>query len=243
MQNFPHNGSLSLSVTVFDFSYFRIGPLVWYHNGRVISSEKHGRLTIDGRGTRLRILKVEKSDAGTYQVKVNSTSFNFFNNSASCDELMLPMLELTAGHAPVTFIVQEQGPLTYDPSNIFSNLYALGNTSKLPLHTTIDHPPGFVYHLHSVYWYKHARRIFQVFDYPEDLTHTLVLDTKFLVRDVFGEYIGTIWITFNDFDPNFKSLCSGYFDYIRDVYLIFPLAVSYWRVKLYSKYALLVCHS
>ena len=52
---------------------------------------------------------MESSDAGEYTVRVNSINISSlgYRNDPQCEALALPLLELLAAHAPVTFTVQE----------------------------------------------------------------------------------------------------------------------------------------
>jgi len=50
------------------------------------------------------------SDAGVYEVKINSIVYEYGQWSPLCDVEVLPLLEHTAAFAPVVFIVQEDTP-------------------------------------------------------------------------------------------------------------------------------------
>ena len=87
-----------------------INCLVWYHNGtRVISDD---RIHIINNGTELTISNVEQSDAGKYEVKIDSIEYAR-GRSEPCDMNIIPILEHLAFHAPVTFILHESSILSY----------------------------------------------------------------------------------------------------------------------------------
>ena len=239
VRNFTRGDSLLLNVNVSDHSYFSIRSLVWYHNGTKITSRENGRLIID-RGATLSIANMEESDAGTYKVKINSTSFNFFNNSEFCDELVMPILELTAGHAPVTFTVQEQHTPTYDPSsNIVSTLYVSEETRYTQqLNGTSVISLRYIDFL-VILWSRNGRELSENMFTNEELS--LQLESR-NVNDIVGDYIGTMWIAFSVFSLDFFiDSCYGYFDYLADQYFSFPISVFYWRIKVYGKSYPLLC--
>ena len=233
VQNFSRGGNLLLSVSAPAHIYFSISSLAWYHNGIEVTPGESERLIIDSRGTRLNITNMEGSDAGMYQVKINSTSFNFMENSASCDEITLPTLEPLAIHAPVTFTVQEQHTPTYNPSRIVSNIYILKDVTKLELVNTLN-PPNFGYSMHTSHWFKNGRGIFKFNSNPDQLTRSLQAQSG-SSSGLLADYIGAFWIMSNYFDQHFQDTCSGYVQYLGDNYPTIPLKVSYMSVKIYSK--------
>ena len=54
----------------------------------------------------LNITDLHSSDAGTYQVKINSLSI-YGSQDPACDSSVLPLAENHAAFAPVTFVVRE----------------------------------------------------------------------------------------------------------------------------------------
>ena len=62
------------------------------------------------------------SDAGKYEVKIESIEYRGDSSSPHCDSILLPLLETYyAIHTPVTFTVQEHCIPTYDPQPIVSS--------------------------------------------------------------------------------------------------------------------------
>ena len=73
-----------------------------------------------------------QSDAGRYEVKINSTYLN--DKGGICDKNILPMMANLAYYAPVMFVLQESSVPTYYPDDVISD-YALpayqGSTDKI----------------------------------------------------------------------------------------------------------------
>ena len=72
-----------------------------------------------------------QSDAGRYEVKINST---YLDKGGICDKNILPMMANLAYYAPVTFVLQESSVPTYYPDDVISD-YAVpayqGSTDKI----------------------------------------------------------------------------------------------------------------
>ena len=84
---------------------FDITRLAWFHNGTEVAANcTSGRFTVNARGTELNITNTTSSDGGLYTVRVSSTTYR-----ERCDTLWLPPLEHYTAHAPVTYILTEQG--------------------------------------------------------------------------------------------------------------------------------------
>ena len=103
-----------------------------------------------------------ESDAGTYEVKISSISYDSDDNeSPYCDSLVLSLLELTAPHAPVTFIVQEQCLPVYDLSPAVSTHYVV-NTSGITSVECIELGYNIPLNVSSesvhIYWYRNGIR-------------------------------------------------------------------------------------
>ena len=235
VRSFSRGGSLLLSVNTSDNSYFSIGSLAWYHNGIEITSGENGRMIIDRNGTRLSITNMEEGDAGTYHVKINSTSFHTQNNSEACDAIVLPLLESSAGHAPVTFIVQEQHIPTYDPSSIVSTHYISEDTSNmLQLHSTIDTSLGTYLNTQRNSWFRNGAPLSDssVFNSSGSSLERLSLQvTSNNSADITGDYEGSVWIYYAYLNGYLRDMCRGYYDYFDDVFNYLPVAVSYWSIK------------
>ena len=87
------------------FARFDITRLTWFHNGTEVAANcTSGRFTVNAIGTELNITNTTSSDGGLYTVRVSSTTYR-----ERCDTLWLPPLEHYTAHAPVTYILTEQG--------------------------------------------------------------------------------------------------------------------------------------
>ena len=107
-----------------------ISSLVWSHNGTELASDD--RHSIGHNGTSLTISNMVQSDAGKYEVKINSTNLDY--ERGICDKNILRMMANLAFYAPVTFILQEFSVPTYYPEDVILD-YAVpayqGSTSKI----------------------------------------------------------------------------------------------------------------
>lgn len=92
-----------------DFRARYIRQLAWFHNGTEIAANcTSGRFTVNTLGTELNITDATSEDGGIYTVRVSSLYGSYYSEQ---DSLWLPPLEHYTAHAPVTFILIEQGKL------------------------------------------------------------------------------------------------------------------------------------
>ena len=198
----------------------------WYHNGTTIVSGN--KYVIEN--TTLIVNNIAENDAGKYEVKINSISSDSDrSNSPECDSLVLPLLEAQA--APVTFMVQEQFILVYDPSSIVSTHYVTNDTDDIhrielrsaPLNSSLF---GSV----SSYLYKNGIRT-STGDSQEELS--LMYNNT---ATVIGDYVRVLWL--RSYSQNFVVLCGGYYYYLDNNFFTtdIPLQVSFWSIKYYSEF-------
>ena len=109
-----------------------IHSLVWTHNGTELASD--GRHSIDNNGTSLTISNMVQSDAGKYEVRINSTDLD--DEEGICDRNFLPILASNSLYAPVTFVLQESNVPIYYPEDVILD-YALP-AYQGPTYKTID---------------------------------------------------------------------------------------------------------
>ena len=95
-----------------------ISSLAWYHNGTELTSDD--RVIVTNNGTSLTLSNMSKSDAGKYEVRINSTG----SCSSPYDRNIMPLLENLALYAPVTFLLQESNLPKYNPEDVILD-YAL----------------------------------------------------------------------------------------------------------------------
>ena len=128
MRSFIPGEELVLNVNISNDSYARhISSIAWYHNGTQITAGNKYSITYSNSSTSLTntslsIQNMVRSDAGKYEVKVESIEYRGDSSSPHCDSILLPLLETYyAILTPVTFTVQEHYIPTYDPQPIVSS--------------------------------------------------------------------------------------------------------------------------
>ena len=231
VQSFNCGESLVLNANISDYSLARyITSIAWYHNGtKILSGNKY---VIEN--TTLRINNMAENDTGKYEVKINSISYNHYNNSPGCDSYVLPLLEALAAHAPVTFIVQKEGGTAYEPSSIVSTHYVTDDDdistelSSASLNLSLF---GSV----SSSWYKNGTYIFAGNSQELSLTYNNT-------ASVIGDYVRLL--RFSIWDSTLRGLCEGYYRYYRyyDHFRTSTLQVSFWSIKHYSEFSKPPCH-
>ena len=234
VQSFNRDEHLVLNVNILsDPNIPLINSLAWYYNGtKLLAGNKYG---ITNNTKTLTISDMTGSDAGVYEVKINSISYNSTaNEEQDCDSLVLPLLETRAILAPVTFTVQEQSLPEYNPSSIVSIYYVMaesdvGNGYDIELRGEVH--PGNV-SLRSA-WYRNGTRL-----YNENMYNITATNRALSLRitansttDVIGDYVGILWATLNR-----EQLCEDYYNYLwRFSYPQYPLNLRLWSIKLSSE--------
>ena len=168
VQSFNRGETLVLNANISDYSLASyITSIAWYHNGtKIVTGNKY---VIEN--TTLRINNMVENDTGKYELKIDSISY-IFDNGPNCDSLVLPLLEATAGHAPVTFTVQEQEQYApvYDPSSIVSTHYVANDIDDYSIRRVeLISAPLIMNLLGSVptnYLYKNGTRISTAWGQP-----------------------------------------------------------------------------
>jgi len=111
-QSFTPGEMVTLRVNISD-PYGFIRRLAWFHNGTEVAANcTSGRFTVNTMGTELNITDATSGDSGVYTVRVSSLDIYGYQNSEQ-DSLWLPPLEHNTAHAPVTFLLVEQGKLYF----------------------------------------------------------------------------------------------------------------------------------
>ena len=117
---------------------------------------------------------------------------------------MLPLLESTAGYAPVTFTVQEQHTPTNNPSSIVSTHYIL--SSRLDLHNTINKTFLSIYRSYYNNWYRNGLWVFASTVFSGSNLERLSLQiTSNNSADVIGDYVKIAWIRYDNLLHCMKS--------------------------------------
>ena len=228
VRSFNCGESLVLNVNISDDYLARyITSIAWYHNGtKIVSGNKY---IIEN--TTLRINNMAENDTGKYEVKINSISYNRYNNSPDCDSYVLPLLEALAAHAPVTFIVQKQGGTAYEPSSIVSTHYVTDYIDDYNISTELRSASLNLSLLGSVSsdWYKNGTRISTGDSQELSLTYNNT-------ATVIGDYVRLLWFNIRR-NSTLRGLCEGYYHYYRFVGSgILTLQVSFWNIKHYSEF-------
>ena len=231
---------------------FRAQHISWYHNGTQIIAGNKYSITYSNSSTSLTntslsVQNMVGSDAGKYEVKIESIEYYGGSSSPNCDSTMLPLLETYAIHTPVTFTVQEHYIPTYDPKTVFSSYYttecADGKVCNIDLrssgHTVSDIllPAG----RYQSEWYINGVRTRDVNKYNSGVTNEqgLVINSLQIAynntEDISGIYIGLTRT--NILEGPFRSECPAYHYYIQELLVPFRLflrefifEVSYWRI-------------
>ena len=235
VHNFTVGGSLLLSVNTSDSDYFSITSLTWYHNGTEIIPEEN-RWLITENSTQLLITNLEESDAGTYEVKINSTSLD----SEYCDAVSLPWLEALAAFAPVTFTVQEQYTPLYDPSSIVSTHYISQDTLMLEL----SHDTGISaadisfsrFGFPIFVWYRNVVPIAHdssIYNFRGSTLQRFSMNIATNNTDhIVGDYSAGMYLIYHDIITG----CNDYFSFFSEFFInAIPVMTPYWTVKVQGK--------
>ena len=218
-----------LNVNISDYYLARyITSIAWYHKGiEIVSGNKY---IIEN--TTLRINNMAENDTGKYEVKIDSISYNHYNNSPDCGSYVLPLLEVLAAHAPVTFIVQTQGGTEYEPSSIVSTHYVTDYIDDYNISTELRSASLNLSLFGSILsdWYKNGTYI-STGDSQEELS-----STHNNTATVIGDYVR---VFIYQWDSTLRGLCEGYYYYYRRLDIIgfglFP-QISFWSIKHYSEF-------
>ena len=243
VRSFLPGEELVLNVNISNDSYARhISSIAWYHNGTQITAGNKYSITYSNSSTSLTntslsILNMVGSDAGKYEVKIESIEYNG-DSSQHCDILILPLLETYyAIHTPVTFTVQEHYIPTYDPQPIVSsysipecldrgscNIDLRSSGRNISKHRISD--------MLYVAWFKNGVLI----QHENSMIHEqgLVISSLQMTynktENVIGNYVG---LTYADY--TLSGECLVYHNYLSDIdfFLInvFILEVSYWKIS------------
>ena len=238
VRSFNRDEHLVLNVNILsDPNIPLINSLAWYHNGtKLLAGNKYG---ITNNTKTLTISDMTGSDAGVYEVKINSISYNSnANEDQDCDSIVLPLLEKRAILAPVTFTVQEQSLPEYNPSSIISTYYIMadsdvGNGYDIELRGEV-HPNNFS--LRSA-WYRNGTQL-----YNENMYNITATNQALSLRitansttDFIGDYVGILWARLGRVRRE-QLLCQDYYNYLlRFFYPQYPLNLIFWSIKLPSE--------
>ena len=213
--------------------------LAWYHNGsRIVAS---GRRKMNSNDTSLTIYDAVDSDAGQYEVKIDSMIFTR-SNSMECDGNFLPLLETMALHAPATFLLQQNTVPVYKPEGIIENYiippYNGEDQKTITISKTIvvenstvfksTWYGGYEIRKGNSFYISHMHVTFN----KENITLTRRISYNDS-RDVIGDY--AVLFSFGYY-PYANAHCPGYSSYLRYFSSIISLVYHYWTIVTKCKF-------
>ena len=216
--------------------------LAWYHNGTQLTSDD--RVIITNNGTSLTISNMAESDAGKYEVRINSIG----SSSALCDRNILPLLENLALSAPVTFLLQECNLLKYNPEDVILDYvlpayqgsaqqsFAIDNTITINPTALLD-DTGYI----NDYLYKEGVYISDRSTYNSTASYDNITTQSLRITynntdDIAGHYVH---IAFANIQYLSISTCLEYY-LIRYRYIFgIPVFTLYWSIRSYGKLILI----
>ena len=216
--------------------------LAWYHNGTLVTSDD--RVDIIDNGTELTISNVVQSDAGKYEVKINSIEYAR-GSSETCDMTFQPMLEHLALHAPVTFILHESSILSYNPEeDVITDYYiptyqgtslqsiTIDNVIKINSSLVLGNDFSRYYELYKDGIYVYDVNTFNsTVSYGNEIMQSLKISYN-NTDDITGRYVYLAY-TYSWYIN--RTTCPQYYYYIDRVFWRFPIFVLYWNIKVYGK--------
>ena len=250
VRNFIPGEELVLNVNISNDSYAQyISSIAWYHNGTQITPGNKYSITYSNSSTSLTntslsIHNMVGSDAGKYEVKIESIEYYGDSSSPHCDSIMLPILETYAIHTPVTFTVQEHYIPTYDPQPIVSSYSIPECLDRGGCNIDLRSSGHNIISRHNISdmldrylsaWYKDGVWIRHGNMYKFSVIHEqgLVINSLQITYnntdDITGNYVGLTW---TDILPS-RSECPAYHYYLRNIFFLyrFIFEVSYWRIS------------
>ena len=241
---FSRQERMAMRINISDYNSLAqyISSLAWYHNGTELTSDD--RVIITNNGISLTISNMAESDAGKYEVRINSTG----SNSAFCDRNILPMLENLALYAPVTFLLQESNLPKYNPEDVIleyalpayhgsaQQSFAIVNTFMINPTALVDETRYIDDALYKDGGYISDRSIYNnTASYDNTTTQSLRI-TYNNTDDIAGHYVHTAFAYSLDFNT---TACPDY-DFIRyHRYLEIPVFTLYWNTRSYRKLILI----
>ena len=238
-RSFSLHETVVLNIYVFKFGSHApdITSLAWYHNGTKISSR--GSVGIANNGKSLTISKMTESDAGRYEVKINSIG----SDRAICDQNLLPMFEQCAPYAPVTFLLQESNQPTYynevdiileyaQPAyqgtqyktfvfkkNIMINVAAVLDVTRIKYYLV----------KHGIPINRNSFNIAASYDKVITVSARLTYNNT---DDITGHYN---YQAYADYSIVNKETCPAYYKFYRHHHFTFPVFNIYFNIRSYGK--------
>ena len=214
--------------------------LAWHHNGTNFLS--NNRINITNNGTSISIIDTIDSDAGMYEVRIDSIKFSDYDISAQCDEMLLPILENLALHAPITFQLQQTVLLMYNPEDIFIQY-------TIPVYQGIDQQRITIYNVlkfnaSAVLSYENSNsRMWKdgkslssdeynrTLTFLDDMVISSIEISYNNSEEIIGEYIHIETFNIRSVSLN---ICPGYLSYFYSMFYFLrdvPFLYNYWAIK------------
>ena len=230
---------MRINITDYNSLAQYISSLAWYHNGTELTSDD--RVIISNNGTSLTISNMAESDAGKYEVRINSTG----SNSAFCDRNILPMLENLAMYAPVTFLLQESNLPKYNPDDVIIDFalpayqgsakqsFAIDNTFMINAAAVLDNARNI-----NDYLYKDGERISDRSTYNNTASYDNTTTQSLRITynntdDIAGRYVHIAAAAYFYY---FSTPTCPDHDFIRSHYFLeIPVFTLYWNIRSYGK--------
>ena len=228
-----------MRINVFDY-YSRaqyIGSLAWYHNGTKLTSDD--RFVIANNGISLTISNMVESDAGKYEVRINSIYPP--SNSYTCDTNILPLLEHLSLYAPVTFLLQKLNLPTYNPEDIIVDYtvpaYQCTPQRSITINNTIMFNAAAKIDVTQITDYQQRngvlitdRSIYNSTVSYDNITTQSLRITYNNTGDIAGHYSHQAYAPYISL---LEKICSHYTGYIYANR--FPIFIMYWNIRSSSK--------
>ncbi len=222
--------------------YFNLS-LAWYHNNTRITPNE--RINITDGGTTLTIADTVETDAGKYQVRIDSMNFSSGVDPPECHGNILPLLEYLAFYAPATFLLQQLVTPTYTSEDIITQYtipdYLGEDQQSIIINATIKINTSIVSKRNQHGLYKLFNSVSSDdYNYTE-LFHEDKIESIIEIkynnsRNVVGDYYFIAFLVLND------SLCPDYVNHLANMYHSYyyyygiPYISIYFSLSLSGKY-------
>ena len=241
-RSFEVDESIELMINMPPAQYF--SSLAWYHNGNELTTDN--RVSISNSGTTLTISNMVGSDAGKYEVKIKSTGHD---TNGICDDNILPMLENTARHAPVVFVLQESNVPTYNPGDVILDCSLPAPHSALlrtlAFSSTYQVNVPAVMDVTNIYnnLFKDGIGVYRNKTFNSTWSYDSIT-TQFLMipystgDDIAGYYVQEAYASYVSFK---QLICPGFYNYIQLHIGYLPLFSQHFNITSKSKLIVTYC--
>jgi len=233
--------AMNISVSANYYEQFSVASLglAWYHNGSRIAA--NDRVNIADNGTTLIIASTKNSDAGTYEVKIDSVNTSN-GGSPECDQFLLPLLENFALHAPATFLLQQNVPPSYSLEDLINNYFIppyMGDDQRtFTIHYTgslINSTLHQIQYGHDVHTYKNVQYNSNSWSWSRYYTaenNSFTYNINYLnSQDVVGHYIQIHFLHYSYGELH----CFSHYMNLMYYFRYMPFLIYYWTITFERK--------